>query len=62
MRPSGFNVAVVGGASGGWRWLHRREGGGLPASQCMGHLDQSKPITVWMNMLNGSKWRKGHIA
>jgi len=26
MRQSGFNEAVVGGANGGRRWVHRREG------------------------------------
>jgi len=62
MRLSGFIVAVVGGASGGWQWLHRREGGGLPASRCTGRLDQSEPLTVWMNMLKGFKWHEGHIA
>jgi hypothetical protein len=47
-------VAVVGGASSGRTWLCRCEGRGLLACWCMSHSDQSRLLTLWMNMLKGS--------
>ena len=56
MRQWWVELTVVGGGYTGAR------GVGLPALRCAGRLDQSKHLTVWMNLLKGVKWRERHIA
>ena len=61
MRPSAFNVALVGRVCDCGRWFHRRDG--RMSTGLMVHRAQtSEYLTMWINMVKGSTRRERNIA